>query len=606
MREGRLTYGAETVRLRLADTEAPYRPLRRAVWPQRSDIPGAAEGQQAGDVLIRRWSMSEWGQGETGALWREKGYHRSSNVRPDREGDRLILGAHRTVVQTPVPADFTSARKFGRAHGGLWAADTGSLEAHRWNPADTTFPTTGWAIGGADSAVTSITDFGDGSNILVALANKQVRKVSAAANSSLLSAAVSDHASELRRFQGAVYQLDGAALYEVDTSTINTRTVRSDPGTPVGSYMASVGNIFRRLCVIDTGVAWLVPGEDGSVDIMEYNAKIDTDFTSGRLPVEGVFPYSTLFAHGFIFVGFRDAAEHGEEGDARIYFQRGAQRGTTPPIRLPSGSTASQPVILAGTLGRLLVFYYGGAVWVYDLAEGAVFMLADTAAGIPSAVQDAATFGKDVFVANIGNTRRASRLDSTLFSEDATSWESGRFDFNFPGVNKALYRVTVVTDPLPAANTVTLEVSADGAAFQAVTGTHQTADATSFTWDVSSSTAQTTGFDFELKLGLSGGSADTPRIREVYAEAGPAQKRRAFEVDVDLSGGQTVKAADPTRLLSRLLAAAEYDGGIIKFTDPWGVASNQAAVERDVLVEVLAGGRKGTVATLRMWEIGVV
>ncbi|KKK45113.1 hypothetical protein LCGC14_3166000, partial [marine sediment metagenome] len=63
------------------------------------EVEGGYEGgggggeDQSGDVFIRRWSQNRWERGELKGLWEEGGYRESSNVKPDREGDRLELGA---------------------------------------------------------------------------------------------------------------------------------------------------------------------------------------------------------------------------------------------------------------------------------------------------------------------------------------------------------------------------------------------------------------------------------------------------------------------------------------------------------------------------------
>ena len=67
--------------------------------------------------------------------------------------------------------------------------------------------------------------------------------------------------------------------------------------------------------------------DDGEVAIWEYNVESDTDYPSGKLPVEG-FPYSIHYAHGYLFVGYRDAPAHDQEGEAHLYYQRGGQGAT--------------------------------------------------------------------------------------------------------------------------------------------------------------------------------------------------------------------------------------------------------------------------------------
>ena len=606
-REGLLTYGQSQVRLRLADTEQPYRPVRKMLWPQRTDITGADQTDQAADVYIRRWSMSNWERGEVQGKWQPGAYGQSTNIRPDRVGDRLILGAYREVTTNDTPATFADGIRFGRAQGLLWACD--DTPVTWWQVATANWDATGWATGATTQTAVSLCDAGDGSNILISLDDKSVRKVASGANSELIAAATPTYAQELRYSNGTVYALDGANLYSVNTTT-GARTALSTPGGRVAYYMASAGNMWRRLTVTDAGVAWLLPQDDGSTIIMEYNSSTDTDAQIGILPVEFAFPYSIDFAHGFIFVGYRYAAQHGETGEARIYYQRGGQRGSTPPIRLVGTTTASQPVIIAGVIGDDLIFYYAKAIWAYDLSAGAVYQLAQSAAGAPTTVKDAETYGKDTFIANLNGNGQVERFDSLAYSTDAATWRSGRFAFDFPGIRKALLRVTVVVDPLPAATSLTMAVSADGGSFTTLTGTFNTDDETTYTWTASSSgpsTSQIVGYDFELRLGMSTTtSTATPQIREIFAEAVSAQKRRGLELDVSVKSGQVGRAAAGTQLLSQLAAAAEYSGGIVELTDPWGVADTETPKTVDVIVELLAGGADQEFATLRLWETGVV
>jgi len=697
MPEGKLTYGdsAKTtteVRIRLAPTANPYRPISKIVWPQRVDISGGDPEDQQGDPFIRRWSSNRWDRGELKGLWEPGGYKESSNVKPDREGDRLELGAFRETAQHDGAADFAEGVKFGRAHSLLWAVDDAT--AHWWQLATGDFDQTGWATGATTQTVTSICDEGDGLGLLIGYDDKSIRRVRTGGNLEVYAATARDaptYNPELRYYQGTVYYLDGADLYSLTTPAIgddwtfdftggasedlwtsstahglvvddalnfttdgggapeyavdtrywvvavpstttlqlsatkggavlagtadssgnwaaeqlDKRTVKSQPGAIVADYMASSGNLYRRLCVTDVGLAWVIPGEDGATIIYEYNVQNDTDYSTGKLPVEFAFPYSTHFAHGFIFVGYRYAAAHGEKGSAHIYYQRGGQWGSTGEIRNADTSTSSQPVIIAGVIGDDLVFWYGKSVMAYDLSAGALFQVA-ASQGTSTGVTDAATFGKDIFIANIDGAAAVERYDTTLFTTDDASWKSGRIDFDLPGIKKALLRVTVVTDPLPASTTMTCKVAADGGTSTAVTGTMLTDNDTTYTWTASTSggtALQVVGYDFEIELiPDSTNSANSPKIRQIFGEAISAQKRRGVEIDVDLSSSGVGKGASGTRLLAQLRAASEFSGGIVSWQDPFAVAEHESPRTADVMVELMGGHRDQEVATIRIWE----
>ena len=149
-------------------------------------------------------------------------------------------------------------------------------------------------------------------------------------------------------------------------------------------------------------------------------------------------------------------------------------------------------------------------------------------------------------------------------------------------------------------------MAAGGAAFASVTGTHDTDSATVYTWTASTSSAQVVGYDFDLKLTLAGTTTSTPEIREIICEAGPAQKRRGVELDVDLNASANAGGFSATQMLSQLRAAAEYTGGLVALSDPWGVAESEAPRSSDVMIEVVAGLAHKDVATIRMWESALV
>ena len=701
MREGKLTYGTSAtestdVRLVLADTRNPYRPVSRMLWPQRTDIAGADPEDQAGDTFIRRWSQNRWDRGELNDLWEPGGYRRSSNVRPDRRGDRLELGAYRETAQHDGTADFAEGIRLGRGLSQLWAVDDATV--HAWQPTTEDFDQTGWATGATTQTATTICQEGDGVGLFIGYDDKSIRRVTSTYNLEVYSATASTAPSynpELSYRQGVVYYLDGADLYSLTTPAIganwtfdftggasedlwttstahglsvddainfttdgggapeyaaNTRywvvavpstttlqlsatkggavlegtadssgnwaaeqldkrTSLADPGGDVADYMASSGNIYRRMCVTDVGVAWLVPEDDGTTTIWEYNEANQTDYPSGKLPVEFAFPYSIHFAHGFIFVGYRYGSTHAEAGPAYIYYQRGGQWGSAGPVRLADTSSASQPVVIGGVIGDDLVFYYGKALWGYDLSAGALFQIAASQASAPTGIGDVATFGKDVFVTNVDGAAAVERFNTEAYTTDDASWDSGRFDFDLPGIKKALLRITAVVDPLPASTQITCQVAADGNGFTAIPGTFDTDNETKFTWIASESGGtndQVTGYDFEIRLiPDSTVSTSTPQIREVFCEAVSANKRRVTELDVALTDSNMGLGASGTRLLSQLRDAAEFSGAVVKLTDPWGVAEHEPPDVREVVVELLGGYKDQEFATLRVWDVNL-
>ena len=345
--------------------------------------------------------------------------------------------------------------------------------------------------------------------------------------------------------------------------------------------------------------------------IWEWKASTLTDIPTGKLPTFFTRVHSIFFAHGFLFVGYRDTPDRLRAGDAHIYYQRGGQWGTTGVLRVHDTNNVNGRVYIGGMIGDDLIYYYNNAIWAYDLSAGATFMVAAATGDTRGIlVTDCAVIGKDIVIANIDGGGTGQHFDTDLYTTDVASWESGRFDFDLPGIKKTLLRVTVVTDGLDALTSMTCKVSADGATFATVAGTHEDDGATTFTWVVSKSgneDQQTTGYDFGIQLlPLTTSSAVTPKIREIFAEAISAEKRRGVEIDVDLRSDPRGKGASGTALLAQLREASEYAGGIVRWKDPFAVAETDPVRESDVMVELMGGERDQQFATIRMWETELV
>ena len=591
-RVGTLTAASTAYRLNLAaDRPSPYRPGYRLVWPEYQDVPGA-EGKVAGDPSVRVWHVDSWLQGEGEDLWRRGFYNESQNVRPAPVGDTLVLGAFRelTVDDAGTPATFVEGKRFGLGLGKLWACADSTV--HAWQPATGNWGATGTATGSA-TAATSIVDAEDGTNLLIGKTGGVIRKVAPGGANSELTAAFT-YAPVLRSFGSVIYALDGDDLYRVDTST-GARTLVSDLGGQSGDYLGTVPAAYGRLTVSDKGPLWLQRLDSGQTYIWEYNEANDTTKRVGRLPVDFAYPYSVFWTLGWLFVGFRTAGTHASTGEAYVYYQRGQQSGVAGPTRGAGGTSASEPVLLAGTTGDDLIFYYDKAVWAYNLSDGGISMLALSETTSTTAVQDAITFGKDVFISGVDNADRVERFDTSLYSIDSANarLDSGRFDFGYMGVDKVLLDVKVVTDPLPAGASVLLRYSVEGGAFTAVSGTHNTTGATAYTWTVSSSAASVVGSDFELRLVLGNGgtgaatATTSPSIRSVTARAIAAEKQRSWVLELDAGsfvsgrGGYADRSADA---LASFRAWAEAQG-VVKFSNPWDGEEWDSSTDYEVVVE---------------------
>jgi len=573
-RPGTVTAGGTAYTIFLADRPDAYSESYRLVWPSAQDIPGA-EGKVAGDPFVREWHVNEWSGGEGNDLWKRAEptvYHRSTNVAPKQTGDGLVLGASQTVTDHDGAATFTEGRRFGLAQGLLWTVRDGT--AHWWQPSTEDWDETGWTTGGGTNVATSLIDQGNGTHILIGYdaTTDEVRRVASGANAAVTGLTI-NFPPVLRNWGGTLFHLDGDDLYSFTLSGATaTATLQADVTGRSNDYLTNGYEVANRISSSDKGPIWFQRLDNGQTLIHEYNVAADTAAVIGKLPVDFATPYSIFFEHGFYFVGFRYSDSHTASGEAYIHYFRGAQRGVAGPIREVSGTSASRAVLLAGAIGDDLIFYYDAAVWAYNLTSGGIAMVSDSTTSSATTQTEAITFGKSVFVANHDNQFEVERHNRAAYTTRTATLESGRFDFEYPGVSKALLSVTVVTDPLPAAVSVALAVSADGASFSSVSGTHDTDGATSFTWTVSSSGSAVVGKDFELRLTLATTNvANTPTVRSVTARAVGVDRKRVFQVVPDVvtrtagSAGQMGRASDKIADLKALLT---YNG-VVKLSHGW-------------------------------------
>lgn len=544
---------------------------------------------------FRPFSMRSWVGGE-GITWWEPDlfqYRESTNVRPVRLRDGLELGALSSVT-TKGGSAFNNGQQFGLAIGKLFTAGNGALSPLEVYPWDLTVPD--WdntlltpAAIGSDDRITSIVQNGKSAlGVLIASDDGSGSGVIYPAPTGAGFPSNDDnlfyndgtgdddpflYPPVLRMFDGVVYALDGDDLYALGTPGVRTQVVDLVSWTS-DNYLDQTPWSYNRMSTSDKGPIWITRIDNGATFLWEYDVNDDVQRKIGKLPVDFAFPYSIYFSKGFTFVAFRYAPSHTESGEAYIWFKRGAQDGVIGPVRAPSGVTASKPILLAGVIGDDLVFYFDGAIWAYNMSYGGVYQIAtQETTGTP---YGAITFGKDVFIApvtNSSNTRSVERFDTTRYATDGTI-DLGKHDWDYPGIEKILLDVTVVTDPLPANCRVSLFISVDGDDFVGVTSPaqyHQNDDATKFTWVASTSGGTTlAGNEFEIRLMLeSSTSTATPTIREVTARAKAAAHLLEITMQIDAGtidtgeGFQTSEA-----LIAGLNALCEADPKTVtSFTD---------------------------------------
>ena len=601
-REGVITAGGTEYEIRLAPRPDAFRTFYRVVWPQAQDIPGA-EGKVAGDPFVREWVIDRFAGGEGEDRWdptHADRYDQSQDVRPKPVGDGLVLGARQIVTDHDGAATFTEGERFGLAHGLLWTVRDDS--AHWWQPATNDWDQTGWTTGiaGADST-TSLIDQGDGARILIGHTDDStthaVRQVISGGNANvtgLTITASAGFAPVLRNWGGTLFHLNGDDLYSFTmVAAAATTTTRSQPGGWSNDWLTNGYQTANRISSSDKGPIWYQRLDNGQTLIHEYNVASQTTETVGKLQTDFAHPYSIFFAAGWYFVGFRYGDAHGQAGPAYIYYQRGSQRGQAGPIReQTAGTTASRAVLLAGMIGDDVVFYFDGSVWAYNITSGGINQVGFSTTSSVTTIREAITFGKSVFLSNHDNQAEVERFDTdayTTTTSPAATWDSGRYDFGYPGVQKALLTVTVVTEPLTSADghKVNLSVSKDGAAFAAVSGDHNTNGATSYTWTVSTSGTAVAADDFELRLTLtSTATTSTPVVRSITARSIGVEKKKVTQIIPDVGvvtggveGGQLTSAAT----LADLRTVVEYNG-LVKLSHGWDRTEYDDRVDHEVVV----------------------
>lgn len=594
-RLGSITAGGTAYTIRLAEWRPqPYTVLSRLVFPQFQDVPGA-EGRVAGDPNIRLWHIDEWDKGEGEDLWKPGFYDQSLNVAPKRVGDGLVLGASVTTTDhdNATPADFAEGKVFGFGQGKLWAVADATV--HEWQPSTDNWDETGTATGSSDTPV-CIADQGDGTNLLVAYANTDaIRQVAPGGANAAVTGLSFSYAPLLLNWGGTLFWLNGDDLYSFTMSgAAATETLVSDIAGSSAKFLANDTSAaaINRLGASDKGPIWYQRLDNGQTFVHEYNVGTSTTRVLAKLPVDFAYPYSIGFAHGFYVVAFRYGESHTASGDAYLFVFRGGQKYVAGPVRSVSGASASKPVLLSGMIGDDLCFYYDGAFWAYNLTSGGIHMVSDSASSSVGAPLMSTALGQSIFLSNMSGDAKVERANRLQYSTRTATIDSGRFDFGYKGITKALLDVTVVTEPLAASTSVGLKVAADGGAFAAVTGTHETDNATSYTWTVSSSSSAVTGEDFELQLTMAGTVSATPVVRSVTARAVGVEREvlRRFEVDVvSASGGVGGVAPRSADLLADLGSLASYNG-LVSLSIPWEGEEHDAAVTKEAQIVSVGHG----------------
>lgn len=532
---------------------------------QRRYVPVDPEGgvvsDQPGlhaDSKVRLWVIRAWSGGEGEDLWtrEDKTYRRSDGVTLVNLGEGLQLARLSGASQQAAGGDFQDGRRFGLGLGGLWTVEDGA--GYVWDRSNEEWAS-GVTTGAGTSNATSLTD-GDDTWIYSGHENGGIHRWKSGSNEEHYANSGSGddftYAPIVRSWGGRLFALDGDYLYEIDKVTADTRTIRADPPGSSAVYLADTPWCYNRMSLSDKGPIWLQRLDNGQTLIHEYNVANDAHAVIGKLAVDFAFPYSIFFTQGFVFIGFRYANDHDQAGVAHVQFSRGAQRGVAGPFRSPTGVTASKPVLIGGQIGDDLIVYFDTYVWAYNLTDTGIRMIGEeTLSGGPP--EDFITFGQDIFAGPYASNE-VERFVADAYVASGTL-DSGRHDFDYPGLVKLLADVGVVTDPLPASTQVNVSVAWDGESFTALAGDHDGNGDRRFTWAASTPGADKTGNELEIRVTLAtSASANTPTVRQIWATATGASHRIEWVLAVDCSKfshqdidnmnaliGQTLTFSDP-------------------------------------------------------------
>ena len=525
-----------SVDFRLADWLEPDQQYRRRYLPV--DPEGGVISEEPGlhaDSKVRLWVIRSWQGGEGETRWQRgrNTFRQSDGVTLVEIGDGLQLSRRTEATDAAGGGDFQDGRRFGLGLGSLWTVEDG--HGYEWDRTDEHWDA-GITTGAGTSNATSLTD-GDDTWMYSGHEDGSIHRWKSGSNEEHYAGSGSGddfaYAPLVRSWGGRLFALDGDDLYEIDKVTADTRTIVADVQGSSDAYLTNTPWSYNRMSLSDKGPIWLQRLDNGQTFIWEYNVANDSQEIIGKLSVDFAYPYSIFYTQGFVFVGFRYANAHDQAGKAYLHFNRGAQRGVAGPYRVPSGDSSSKPVLIAGQIGDDLITYFDGKVWAYNLTDAGVREIgSETLSGGPP--EDAITFGQEIFVGPYTDNEIERYLADAYVASGTL--DTGRFDFDYPGLEKLLLDVGVVTDPLPASTTVGMSVAIDGGSVQALSGTHSTDNDRRYTWAASSPGSDLIGYEFDLRVTLgTSAQANTPTVRQMWATVTGVAHRIEIICAVDCS-----------------------------------------------------------------------
>jgi hypothetical protein len=510
--------------IRLAEWLAPNERYQRRyleVVPQSESLSGDVAGLVA-DAKFRPWVVRSWERGEGFDVWSrdQHGYRQADGVRPHPTDDGLILSFDAEIAQGQ-SGNFGDGGVFGYAGGTVYTGDDSDIYGFSIN---TKVFLAARATGGGTSDIASIGYDANQVHTLTGHQNKTIRRHNGG-NSQVYGTGTGDDFTNfplLVTWGSRVFALDGVELYELDITTTNTRTLVGDPdlGAPSGSL-----NFPQSISLSDVGPIWLVQDHLGQTKIYEYNVASDTQRVVAALPARFLVTPSIFFAKGFYWVSYHTSPTF-QAGKAFLFAVQGNQQSILGPFRTTDDDAL--PIIL-GVIGSEILIGLSDRIWAYDLDSGGIVHYGDDIGIIEGGVIVA-----DAVLTNIQSSFQVGMTDGTQYQTSGTI-HLGWHDWDYPGLLKTFLDLEVITAPLPANTTVTAAVAVDGSTtYTALSGTHQTDNATRFKFTVTNPTsAPIIGKRFEVRLTLTGSGSNTPTILEVSGRATGVESILEIAMQID-------------------------------------------------------------------------
>jgi len=264
----------------------------------------------------------------------------------------------------------------------------------------------------------------------------------------------------------------------------------------------------------------------------------------------------------------------------------GSQEGFTAHFLHASGPTEDGTEISFMTLNALTGAVYGGPVWSAGTQSG----------GFPQAYLVSSSgvivFNGGLFAAVRYNTSGPTILNRTLRVTDNYDTVMGYLDstINDFGLvdEKVLMSFTLITEKLPAGNTVVIKYQLDQNDVWLIAGTMSTTGATEETFLVSTDSTTRTFRNLQIRIELDSDSgSETPVVRSVRALATVVQGVKLWSLILNASdelGAMQNRAWDGATLIENITTAAS-NNAVVAFKDGYTNRKPGSYREYDVVID---------------------